>query len=584
MSSRSISVPSFLVHDTGYFYLDIGPQGCALYAENMPNPLYQLREPLLLAQGIAMNSQTVHLVILKGNGDLSYSIISRSGSQQTTILTKLDVRATKYSRLILLPLGDMVHIFYAYAHQAIPDLWYIEHRFWNGKAWQNIRLGEVVHSRSPMYQVALDSQRNIHYLATTFQGRQSLLLQNRFHGTFNIWGNPTQSLSMQREVVDMSSILTSDNTHHLFWVTKTPPGQFELYWARRPQAQELSSSWQTAPTLIKAFNGPWKGLGSVEMNGAYWLMINAEQENLMTYRGENWHLLSSQPLPNRPMMLIKKGDKTFYATYWLLDRSQTHTPVFAKELGLVISPPTPNFTPNPTHISANITPPFNNPMVTPISIPLNTTNGERINPQDTPFFATPAPNPIQPSIQPSIQPPVQTAPSPPKPEIKTESEKLATSSDVSVPQLTEEPKTITSQMNSDLDVEEKANPVKVLESIKPIFAELMEPLIKTVASLEEEKQTFTASMKTLISKFSSAESSLSKLEQEIAELKLEQENMKANSESESKPVEQKPEEQKPVEHRPEEQKPEEQMEYQISKMQMEQENKQEKGFWHRWFA
>jgi glycosyltransferase involved in cell wall biosynthesis len=81
--------------------------------------------------------------MIKANGDLCYTLINGSEQAQTTILAKLDVRSNRYRRLLLFPLGKTVHIFYAYAHQAIPDLWRIEHRLWNGKSWRSVNLGEV---------------------------------------------------------------------------------------------------------------------------------------------------------------------------------------------------------------------------------------------------------------------------------------------------------------------------------------------------------------------------------------------------------------------------------------------------------
>ena len=130
--------------------------GCVLYNEHSFSPLYQLQEPLLLIQGMAASAQQVHLVMIKANGDLCYTLINGSGQNQTTVLDKLEVRTTRYRRLLLFPLGKTVHIFYAYSHQSIANLWRIEHKFWNGKTWRSVNLGEVFHSREPLYDIVLD--------------------------------------------------------------------------------------------------------------------------------------------------------------------------------------------------------------------------------------------------------------------------------------------------------------------------------------------------------------------------------------------------------------------------------------------
>ncbi|CAA7600328.1 Hypothetical protein DEACI_0981 [Acididesulfobacillus acetoxydans] len=341
VANRIPYTPVFISYQESHFYLAVNAQGCLLYSVEDPHPLYRLNEPILLAVGSAGNAQTVHLAVLKANGELCYTVVPKSGTPQTTVLTKLDVRSTKYRRLILMPRGELVHIFYAYSHQSVPDLWYIEHRLWNGKAWQSVRLGEVVHPRHPLYHIGLDSQQNIHFLALTFQGRQSILLQNRFHGAFHLWGNPVQALTLQNEVVDMASALTPDNTQHIFWVTKSPGENFEVHWAKRPQAQEIGGSWVSAPAPIHTVGGPWQGCGALELNGTLWLLLKGEQEYLLSNAGGTWRLAATRPAAHRPLEYVRRDGRSFYHSSWLLQDSSVKVPLFYEELGLRLAQPAP---------------------------------------------------------------------------------------------------------------------------------------------------------------------------------------------------------------------------------------------------
>lgn len=325
--------PLFFLHKDRCYYLKMSAQGLSLNAQGETKPLYQLQEPILLAHGSAGSNQTIHLAILKASGELCYILIPWGGTPQTNILTKLDVRSTKYRRLILLPRGEMVHIFYAYAHQAIPELWYIEHRLWTGKAWQSMRLGEIVHPRSPLYHVALDSQGNIHYLGMTFQGRQSLLIQNRFHGTFHLWGNTIQTLTISKEIVDMAAILTPDNTHHLFLAAKVQ-NSFEIHWAKRLNAHEITGQWQLLPAPIKSVGGPWGSIGSMELNGNLWLLLKADQEYLLHHEGDIWRQAANQ-VHHKPLEFVRLEEKSFYQAAWLDDEVEPFFPLFHQQLGLV---------------------------------------------------------------------------------------------------------------------------------------------------------------------------------------------------------------------------------------------------------
>ena len=343
--SRTTLTPLLLTYKNESMYLHIDSQGCALFGVDSLKPLYQIQEPLLLAQGIMTDSKTVHLVVLKTNGELCYTLISDLGTPQTSLLARLDVRATRYRRLFLFPKGKQIHIFYAYSNQAIPDLWRIEHRFWDGASWQSVHMGEVVHPREPLYHVNLDSQGNIHFLTMTFQGRHSLLFTNRFNGTFHIWGSPTETLRIPGEVVDMASLMTSDNVQHLFWAVKTLTGQFELRWAQQADAHELASAWHPSPAPIKTFSSPWKNMGALEMNGVLWLLAHTGEEVLMLNDGQGWKSVASSPTSiHRPLQWVHKGEKNFYQTYWLEDQAVKRAPSYYQELGLAIknqSPPSP---------------------------------------------------------------------------------------------------------------------------------------------------------------------------------------------------------------------------------------------------
>lgn len=346
--TRNTLTSLLLTYENDSCYLDIDSQGCALFSENSQDPFYRIQEPLLLAHGIMTDSKTIHLVVLKTSGDLCYTLVSGTGAPQTTLIAKLDVRGTRYRRLFLFPQGKTIHIFYASTHQSIPELWRIEHRFWNGTSWRSTHMGEVVHSREPLYHVNLDSQGNLHFLTITFQGRHSLLFTNRFNGTFHIWGSPTETLKITGEVMDMATLMTSDNVHHLFWVVKTPNGQFELRSAQQIDAHELASLWHPSPAPIKTFNTPCKNMGALEINGVLWLLVYTGEEVLMQNDGKGWKSVSSHTPFHQLIQWVHKGRRNFHQTYWLEDQEVRHTPAYYHELGFNIHQQTPTPTLNPT--------------------------------------------------------------------------------------------------------------------------------------------------------------------------------------------------------------------------------------------
>jgi len=334
--SRTALTPLLLTYDNESMYLHIDPQGCALFGEDSPEPFYRIQEPLLLAHGIMTDCKTVHLVVLKTSGELCYTLISGHSTPQTTLIAKLDVRALRYRRLFLFPQGKIIHIFYAHAHQAIPGLWRIEHRYWDGSSWHSVHLGEVVHPREPLYHVNLDSQGDLHLLTITFQGQHSLLYTNRFNGTFHIWGSPAETLKISGEVVDIAALMTSDDVHHLYWVVKAPNGQFEIRWAQQTDAHELASTWHPSPAPIKTLSPPWKSIGALEINGVLWLLAHTGEEVLMRNDGKGWKLISSHTPFHHPFKWVHRGRRNFHQTYWLEDQTERRAPAFYRELGFTI--------------------------------------------------------------------------------------------------------------------------------------------------------------------------------------------------------------------------------------------------------
>lgn len=534
--NRTVPIPPLLLtYNHTRLYLQTKPH-CTLFLDNHSNPLFQLSEPVLLIQGVITNSQTVHLVLLKMNGELSYTLISPSGTTQTTVLANLDVRSIKYRRLILLPLGKMVHIFYAYNHQAIPDLWQIEHRFWDGKSWRSGHLGEVVHPKEPLYNISMDNQGNIHLLTMTFQGRQSYVFSNRFHGTFHIWGSPMEALKIQGEVVDMNALMTSDNVYYLYWITKTMTGQFELRWAQLSDAHNLTSTWFAAPAPIHSFNGPWRTLGVMEVNGTIWLLASSREETLMNYDGKSWRIISTGPGIHRPLHWFRKGNKNFYYTNWVEDDAIPRTPAYAREMGLTFN--TPN---TPTSYTLNTAPEFKSLMEgssysasqVPGSNPVQFSS--TAFPNVTPASVTPA------SVTPASANPISTTPNP-APSLNPLHAPSTTPSDSNV-NIEENVTQNTVQLDEESTIEplpevppeKPADPLSKSPSEKPAEpsdkitdertgknnAEEIQPLVRMISRLEEDNRTLTSALQILLAKFEENENSLKKIERQMLDLQEE---------------------------------------------------------------
>lgn len=410
LRNRTTTTPLLLTYENEAMYLHIDPQGCALFCQDSPEPLYQSKEPLLLAQGIMTDHETVHLVILKANGELCYSLISRSGTPQTSLLAKLDVRSTKYRRVFLFPQGKMIHIFYGYAHQSIPGLWRIEHRFWDGTSWHSVRMGEVVHPREPLYHVNLDSQGNIHILTMTFQGSHSLFFTNRFNGTFHIWGTPTETLKISGEVIDMAAFMTSDNVQYLFWVTKTIKGQFELRSAQQTGAHVLTSLWHPSPAPIKTLSSPSKGIGVIELNGVIWLLAHTNEEILMQNDGIGWKFIASHTPFHRSIQWVHKGSRNNHQTYWLEDQTERRAPAYYRELGFNLKKQnTPPYLTFPNTLAH-----FNSPAATPPPPPVPAFYPDLVsqNSYPLPSISLPQNEVRTPNPSETIQPQVSLRPDP----------------------------------------------------------------------------------------------------------------------------------------------------------------------------
>ena len=299
--------------------------------------LFELKEPILLAQGIAEGENQIHIAYLKATGELCYSIISTTGEHQTTTLGKLDTRTYRYDRLILLPVDKVIHIFYATSHLALPDVWRVTHLFWNGQIWRSAQLGEVVHPRHPLYHVLIDSKSNLHVFMMTFLGNRSVLMSSFFNGSFHVWSKRQEILNIPREVIDMAVLLTPQNTGYIFWAAKQPgTDKFEVGFASQPRVYDFTSAWQIEANPAINVTGPWKGLGAIHTEGALNLLINADQARLLQFKNQNWSFASSLPSQRSPLQIVQKTESVINYTTWLSTDAITSTPLFAREVGLPV--------------------------------------------------------------------------------------------------------------------------------------------------------------------------------------------------------------------------------------------------------
>ena len=480
--------PLLLTYENEAKYLHVDPQGCALFDEDSLEPIYRIQEPLLLAQAIMTDSKTVHLVVLKTNGELCYTLISGPLAPHITFIARLDVRATRYRQLLLLPQGNTIHIFYAYSHQASPQLWRIEHRYWDDSSWQNVLLGEVVHAREPLYHVNLDSEGNIHLLTISSQGQNSLFFTNRFNVAFHIWSSPRETLKISGEVVDMDALMTSDNVHHLFWVVKTTNGQFELRSALQADAHKLTSTWDALPVPIETFDSRAKSIGALEINGVLWLLALTKEEVLMQNYGKGWKFFSSNPPLHRSLQWVHTGESNSHQTYWLEDQVEWRAPAYFRELGLTIIK------------------------------------------QDTPL-----PETVQPVLA-QVHPQVLTQTPPPVPafypEIHVEQENpdlspilnnLLSKFDQILEVIS------TNVLLSKQDLPSPASPEESVQAqtIEEAPFEEINPFRETLFNLEKENQSLSQALRMMLTKQEENDSSINKLELQICQLQVEKEDIKS---------------------------------------------------------
>jgi hypothetical protein len=323
---------NLILNDQSNFTLEIQPEGITLFSNSQP--LFELKEPVLLAQGISEGLDQIHLAYLKATGELCYSIISTTGAQQTTTLGKLDTKTNRYDQLILLPVNKVIHIFYATSYAALPDVWRITHLFWNGQIWQSAQLGEVVHPRHPLYHVLVDSKSNLHVLMMTFLGNRSVLLSSFFNGTFFVWSKRQESLSIPREIIDMTALITPSNKAFVFWAAKQPASdKFEINFATLPKADDFTSTWQNQNAPIVNISGPWKGLGILYSEGVLSLLINSDQARLVQFKNQTWNFISSSSTQNSALTIVQRSESIINYSNWLKN-TESNLPVFNIELGL----------------------------------------------------------------------------------------------------------------------------------------------------------------------------------------------------------------------------------------------------------
>lgn len=493
--SRNTLNSELLTFENEALYLHIDAQGCALLKRDGQKPTFQLQEPVLLAHGIMTDSRTVHLVILKSSGDLCYTLVTGAGAPQTTLIAKLDVRGTKYRRLFLFPQGKVIHIFYASTHQSIPELWRIEHRFWNGSTWQSTHMGEVVHPKEPLYNVNLDSQGNLHLCSVTFQGRHSLLFTNRFNGIFHLWGSPTESLKIPGEITNMTSLMTTDNVQNLFWIVKTTAGQFELRSAQQIDAHELVSPWNPSIAPIKTFNSPCKGLGALELGGVLWLLVHSAEIILMQNDGKGWRIISSNSPVSQHLQWVHKSRNYYHQTYWLEDPMQSHTPAFYCDLGLTVnvSAQPSRCQPNPIEIVAS-------PPPVPAFYPdLLLSHDDPLQAQTITLQEL---NPIRPQKNISLPDAIKV------PEIpltagtaSVSSETVAESKRIEASEIIANPEAIANQETTVVLETPAEAEVPIDSEVPSEEANQLQSLIKTVAHLEQENTLLNQAMQNMLSKF-----------------------------------------------------------------------------------
>jgi len=332
LSAYSIPRSCLLLNEKAFYFLDIDYYGLSV-STGEGQTLYELKESLLVAQGTLDAAHQIHLAYITDSGDFCYSVILPTGHHQTMSLGKLDTQNQRYERLFVYPVGKVIHIFYASSHFGLPDVWRITHLFWNGETWKSAMLGEVVHPRYPMYQVLLDSRSNLHVLMMTFLGSRSVVMSSMFNGTFYLWSKRQEVLSISREVVDMTAILTSKDEGHLFWAAKQPASErFELGHGVKSKMNDFRTNWRIDSAPAANLEGPWRGIGAIQSQGVLSLLVHCKQAAAFQIQDGGWRPVQALTGDFSPLYLIHKSHTTTY-TFWL--RHQTKKlPLFGQELSI----------------------------------------------------------------------------------------------------------------------------------------------------------------------------------------------------------------------------------------------------------
>lgn len=343
----SLSQACLIINEDSSYSLETNSKGMTVSSTSSDLILFELKEPILLAQGIAEGAHQIHIAYLKATGELCYTIISTTGEHHTTTLGTLDTRTNRYDRLLLLPVNKVIHIFYATSHLALPDVWRVTHLLWNGRTWKSALIGEVVHPRHPLYHVLIDSKSNLHAFMMTFLGNRSVLMSSFFNGTFHVWSKRQETLSIPREVIDMSALITPQNTGYIFWAAKQPgTDKFEVGLATQPRVYDFMSAWQVEANPAVNVGGPWRGLGALHSEGVLSLLINADQERLIQFNNQNWNFSSSLSPQHSPLQIVQKSESVINYTNWLSSSDQVSAPLFAQEIripviGKILTPEEP---------------------------------------------------------------------------------------------------------------------------------------------------------------------------------------------------------------------------------------------------
>ncbi|WP_242831320.1 hypothetical protein [Desulfitobacterium dehalogenans] len=333
-SYTSPSQSCLLLNEGTSYLLEMRSDGLTLSSSDS-HPLFELKESILLAQGTLDDAQQIHLAYIKASGDFCYSVILPTGHHQTMSLGRLDIRTQRFDRLLLFPAGKEIHIFYASSHYGLPDVWRITHLFWNGQTWKSALLGEVVHPRYPLYHVLMDSRSNLHVLMMTFLGSRSVLLASMFNGTFYLWSKRQEVLTIPREVVDMTAVITPQDEGHLFWAAKQPASdRFEIGHGIQSKLNDFKSTWRIDAPPATNLEGPLKGLGAIESQGILNLLVNINQAVLFQVQERSWKPVLAHSGDFFSLHIAQKAERTTTYTHWLGIAGQ-EAPLFAQELSLV---------------------------------------------------------------------------------------------------------------------------------------------------------------------------------------------------------------------------------------------------------